>query len=445
MFYRNQLQSLRKWAQQKDRKPLVLRGARQVGKTTLVELFAKEFDQYIYLNLEKEEEQNLFNASYNIPKLIDAIFFLKNEKKGQEKTLLFIDEIQNSSNAIASLRYFYEEAKDLYVIAAGSLLETMLDVKISFPVGRVDFMAVRPVSFGEFLLAMGEKQSYDILQELPVPEYAHQKLLQLFKDYTIIGGMPEIVKDYAQYKDLSRLGKIYDRLLISYEEDVEKYAQNNSMEKVIRHIVNTAFKYAGSRITFENFGKSQFRSRESGEAFRILEKTMILKLFYPVTNSQLPLNEKTSFSPKLQMLDTGLVNHTAGLSRELFLSEFIDDNFKGKIAEHIVGQVLMTLSESVRHQLNFWVAGSKSQAEIDFVWPHKDLLIPVEVKSGATGRLRSLHSFMDQAPHQYAIRIYSGNFKTEEAATIKGKKFTLINLPFYMTHLIEQVLEKMIA
>lgn len=445
MFYRNQLQSLRKWAQQKDRKPLVLRGARQVGKTTLVELFAKEFDQYIYLNLEKEEEQNLFNASYNIPKLIDAIFFLKNEKKGQEKTLLFIDEIQNNSNAVASLRYFYEEAKDLYVIAAGSLLETMLDVKISFPVGRVDFMAVRPVSFGEFLLAMGEKQSYDILQELPVPEYAHQKLLQLFKDYTIIGGMPEIVKDYAQYNDLSRLGKIYDRLLISYEEDVEKYAQNNSMEKVIRHIVNTAFKYAGSRITFENFGKSQFRSRESGEAFRILEKTMILKLLYPVTNSQLPLNEKTSFSPKLQMLDTGLVNHTAGLSRELFLSEFIDDNFKGKIAEHIVGQVLMTLSESVRHQLNFWVAGSKSQAEIDFVWPYQDLLIPVEVKSGATGRLRSLHSFIDQAPHQYAIRIYSGIYKIEEASTLKGKKFTLISLPFYMTHLINQVLKEIIG
>lgn len=442
MFYRNQLQSLRKWAQQSDRKPLVLRGARQVGKTTLVQLFAKEFDQYIYLNLEKKEEQNIFKASYNISKLVDAIFFLKNKKKAEQKTLLFIDEIQNSSNAVASLRYFYEEVKDLYVIAAGSLLETMFDVKISFPVGRVDFMAIRPVSFGEFLLAIREKQSYDILQGLPVPEYAHQKLLQLFKDYTIVGGMPEVVKDYAQYKDLSRLGNIYDRLLISYEEDIEKYAQNSSMEKVIRYIVNEVFKYAGSRITFEKFGKSQFRSRESGEAFRILEKTMILKLLYPVTNTQLPVNEKTSFSPKLQMLDTGLVNHTAGLSKELFLSEFIDDNFKGKIAEHIVGQMLMTLSESVRHKLNFWVAGSKKSAEIDFVWPYKDLLIPIEVKSGSTGRLRSLYSFIDQAPHRIAIRIYSGKYQIEEAKTLKGKHFKLINMPFFMIHLLKDVLEE---
>jgi len=445
MFYRNQLHSLRKWAEQKDRKPLVLRGARQVGKTTLVELFAKDFDQYIYLNLEKEEEQNLFTSSFNIPKLLDAIYFLKNLEKTNGRTLLFIDEIQNNSRAVATLRYFYEEVKYLYVIAAGSLLETMLDLKVSFPVGRVDFMAVRPVSFAEFLLSAGENRSYDILQKLSIPEYAHQKLLQLFKEYTLIGGMPEIIKEYTTNRDLVSLQKIYDRLLVSYEEDVEKYAQNNSMEKVIRHIINVSFKYAGSRITFKNFGKSQFRSRESGEAFRILEKTMILKLLYPVTNTFLPIDEKTSFAPKLQMLDTGLVNYVAGLGKELFVSEFIEDNYKGKIAEYIVGQELMTLSESVRHRLNFWVAGSKSSAEIDFVWSHKDLLIPIEVKSGPTGRLRSLHSFMDQAPHQYAIRFYSGIYKIEEAFTLKGKKFTLINLPFYMTHLINQVLIEIIG
>lgn len=444
MFYRNNIDKLRNWAKQKDRKPLVLRGARQTGKTTLVNMFAREFDQYIYLNLEKEKENKLFDGSFDIPTLLDAIFFLKDAEKNKEKTLLFIDEIQNSPKAVATLRYLYEEAKNLYVIAAGSLLETLIDKTISFPVGRVDYMPVRPCSFDEFLISLEEKKSLEIVKSGFIPEFAHDKLMELFRIYTMIGGMPEVLNNYSEYRDLNLLGQIYDRLIVAYEDDVQKYARNETLANIIRHIINSAFHYAGSRITFTNFGKSNYRSRETGEAFRILEKAMLLQLVYPVTKTTLPAEEKLGFSPKLLMLDTGLVNYSAGLQKQLIVSKRIDDVFNGRIAEHIAGQELLNLTSSVRSKLNFWVPKkSSSQAELDFVIPWKDMLIPVEVKSGASGSLRSLHRFVDEAPHDIAIRIYSGIFKTENAKTISGKKYRLINLPFYLIGQVNNVLENL--
>ncbi len=442
MFYRNDIDKLRAWAAEKNRKPLVLRGARQTGKTTLVNIFAKDFDQYIYLNLEKEEEKKLFDGSFNIPKLLDAIFYIKNAEKGKGKTLLFIDEIQNSPNAVATLRYLYEEAPQLYVIAAGSLLETLIDNRISFPVGRVDYLPVRPCSFDEYLIATGEEKSRELIRQIAVPEYAHDKLMELFKNYTVIGGMPEILNEYSESRDMKRLERIYDRLIVSYQDDVEKYARTQTMVQVVRHIIDTAFQYAGSRITFANFGKSDYRSREMGEAFRILEKAMLLQLVYPVTRTTLPVEEKLGFSPKLLMLDTGLVNYSAGLQKQLVVSKRIDEVYNGKIAEHIAGQELLTLSSSVRSKLNFWVPKkSNAQAEIDYVFPWNDILIPIEVKSGASGRLRSLHRFMDEAPHNLAIRIYAGNYRIEDTKTIKGKMFRLINIPFYLIGQIKPILE----
>lgn len=445
MFYRNNIEKLRDWAKEKDRKPLVLRGARQVGKTTLVEMFANEFDQYIYLNLEKEKESKLFDGSFDIPNLLDAIFFLKDAEKGKGKTLLFIDEIQNSPKAVATLRYLYEEAKHLYVIAAGSLLETLIDKTISFPVGRVDYMPVRPCSFDEYLMAIQEDKSLEIIKSGIVPEYAHGKLTELFRNYTVIGGMPEVLNEYSESRDMNRLGKIYDRLIVSYQDDVEKYARNETLTKIVRHIINSAFQFAGSRITFANFGKSNYRSREMGEAFRILEKAMLLQLVYPVTQTKLPLEEKLGFSPKLLMLDTGLVNYSAGLQKQLVISKRIDEVCNGRIAEHIAGQELLSLTPSVRSKLNFWVPKkSNSQAELDFVLPLKDMLIPIEVKSGASGTLRSLHRFVDEAPHDIAVRIYAGSYKIENTSTISGKRFRLINLPFYLIGQVESILENVL-
>ncbi|MFC1731444.1 ATP-binding protein [candidate division KSB1 bacterium] len=443
MFNRAIIDNLKDWAKEKDRKPLVLRGARQTGKTTVVDLFAKDFDQYIYLNLEKnEQERRLFDENYTIQQILDAIFYLKNADKTKRKTLLFIDEIQSSPKAVETLRYLYEDAKHLYVISAGSLLESLIEKTIHFPVGRVDYLPVRPCSFEEFLVASGQEKNLEIIKGDHVPDYAHDNLTELFWQYTMIGGMPEIIADYIENRDLFRLKRIYESLIVSYQDDIEKYARNQNMMNVIRHIIGAAFQYAGSRITFEKFGNSTYRSREMGEAFRVLEKTMLLQLIYPVTKARLPLEEKTKMSPKLQMLDTGLVNHSSGLQKILITSKHIDEVYKGKIAEHITGQELLTLHTSVRSKLNFWVPkNSNAQSEIDFVYPYSDLLIPVEVKSGATGRLRSLHRFVEEAPHDLAVRIYSGKYKVEDATTVKGKKFRLINVPFYMLGQIENVLK----
>lgn len=446
MFNRTIINKLREWAQEKDRKPLVLRGARQTGKTTAVNLFARDFDQYIYLNLEKPEESKLFDGSFTMPQLVDAILFLKDADKNKGKTLLFIDEIQNNPKAVTALRYFYEEAKHLYVIAAGSLLESLIDKTISFPVGRVEFLPVRPCSFKEYLAAMGENKSLEIIKSDQIPDYAHDKLSDLFRNYTMIGGMPEVIKDYSQNRDLNRLKRIYESLIISYQDDVEKYARNQTMTTVIRHIIGSAFQYAGTRITFEKFGNSQYRSREMGEAFRVLEKTMLLKLIYPVTKTKLPLDEKLRLSPKLLMLDTGLVNHSAGLQRELVTSKRIDEVYNGKVAEHITGQELLALQPSVLSKLNFWVPkNANAQAELDYVYPWKDMMIPVEVKSGATGRLRSLHRFVNEAPHEWAVRVYAGKYQVDEATTVGGKKFKLINLPFYLVGEIDKTLKKNIG
>ena len=444
MIPRTLSKELRKWSQDKDRKPLVLRGARQVGKTTIVRQFAKEFDQYIELNLEKPEDLKIFNQDYSFEKLHEAIFFLKDANKNVPRTLIFIDEIQNSPKAVNKLRYFYEDAPELFVIAAGSLLESLIDKKNSFPVGRVDFLALRPCSFREFLLAADEEKSKALVDSAEIPEYAHDKLMELFRKYTIIGGMPEVLTNYAQNQDLNALPKIYERLIISYQDDVEKYADTPLKENVLRHIIGSAFQYAGQRITFDKFGGSNYRSKEMGEAFRTLEKTMLLKLVYPITHVKIPAEEKHRRSPKLILLDTGLVNYSAGTQKQLFISPRIDEVYQGKIAEHVVAQELTALNHSVRTRLNFWVREERnSQAETDYVLPYEDKLIPVEVKYGASGRLRSLHMFMDAAPHNLAIRVYSGALKVENLRTRSGKLFRLISLPFYLVSQIETILDRL--
>jgi len=442
MFQRTAIQHLKNWKNKTNRKPLVLRGARQVGKTTLVDLFSQEFDNYIKLNLEKKEDRILFEKIDNIKELKQSIFYSHNISSIKGKTLLFIDKIQNSPKAIKQLRYFYEEEKDLFVIAAGSLLETVINEKISFPVGRVEFYHLRPVSFIEFLLAIGEKQSIELINTIPLPVYAHFKLLKLFKTYTLLGGMPEIINTYIKHKDISALNSIYESLINSYIEDVEKYSKNNTQTQIIRFIIKQSFFEAGNRITFQNFGKSNYRSREVGEAFRTLEKTMILQLVYPTTNTNIPLQPDYKKSPKLQLFDTGLINHIAGTGQEFFTEEKITDIYKGKIAEHIAGQELISLSYSPLSKLVFWVRDKKnSQAEVDFVYLYKGLIIPIEVKAGKTGRLRSLFKFADDTSHSLCVRVYDGILYIQEEKTISGKNILLLNLPFYLINKIDLYLD----
>ena len=224
MFKRNIIEELVKWKEKQFRKPLVIRGARQVGKTTAVNMFSEFFDQYIYLNLEKDEQKQIFEQSYPFPDLLTSLFVYAGKQRDGGTTLIFIDEIQNSPKAIALLRYFYEEANDLFVITAGSLLESIMDRKIAFPVGRVEYMAIHPCSFKEFLYATNNDLLAAELEKPEVPPFLHNQLTALFKRYATIGGMPEVLKHYASGIDISSLGTVYDSLIQSFIDDVEKYA-----------------------------------------------------------------------------------------------------------------------------------------------------------------------------------------------------------------------------
>ena len=444
MFNRDILNEFRKWAQKPKRKPLVIRGARQVGKTTVVRMFSSEFDQYISLNLERDEERIIFERNYPFSDLVISLFLYAGKQREGGKTLIFIDEIQNSSKAISLLRYFYEDAPDLFVISAGSLLEAVLDRKISFPVGRVEYMAMYPCNFREYLNANGQDQLCEVLNNSKVPGFAHDLLISWFRKYATTGGMPEVVASYANQADLTALQAIYDRLIQSYMDDVEKYAKSSAQVQYIRHVVGNAFGEAGSKITFEKFANSAYRSREMKEAFLAVEKAMLLKLIYPCTSVQFPANPNLVRKPRLHVVDTGLINHVKGLMGELVFSENISDVYRGIIAEHIVGQELRASSYSVLHKVHFWIREKKeSSAEVDYILPWQGKLIPIEVKSGTIGKLRSLHQFMDQVPHSIAVRVWQGASSIEKARTITGKEFTLLNLPFYLVHRIENELNKL--
>ncbi len=443
MFNRAIIKELEVWAQKEHRKPLVLRGARQTGKTTTVKIFSKQFDQYLYFNLDLSRDRELFEKDYAIEELIQALFFLKNEHKGPGRILIFIDEIQNSPRAVSMLRYFYESANELFVIAAGSLLEPLIDTHISFPVGRVEYIYMKPLTFREYLAALGDFSSLEVLSQIPCPDFAHEKLLRQFYKYTLIGGMPEVVRTYVETGDLGELKPVYESLLRSYLDDVEKYARNKTLTGVMRHAIENSFYSAGNRIHFEGFGNSRYKSKEMSEALKTLEKAMLIYLIYPSTGTSLPIIVDYKKSPRLHLLDTGLVNYFVGLQEELFGIKNLNSVYEGKIAEHIVGQELLAGSQILSEKVQFWVKEKKqSNAQVDYIIPFKHYVLPIEVKTEVAGRLRSLHEFIDRAPHNYAVRIYAGRLKIDKIETIKGKKFFLLNLPFYLTGQIKEYLDR---
>lgn len=443
MFKRSIIIELEIWLANEDRKPLVLRGARQVGKTTIINQFAKRFEQYIYLNLELSNDRLPFKQFTTIELLVQNLFFIKNKilsKKGS--TLIFIDEIQEVPEALNILRYFYESERAIAVIAAGSLLETLFNKNISFPVGRVEYKVLRPVSFTEFLDAINEKSALAYLEQVPAPQFTHPKLLQLFHMYALIGGMPEVVKNYSANKDLTALKSIYESLIIAYMDDVEKYASTDSQVQYIRHVIRASFSQAGKRIKFEKFGNSSYRSRDMSEALRTLENALLLQLVYPCTDVQLPLLPDHKKSPRLQVLDTGLLNYFAGIQKEILGTADLNKVYQGTMIEHLVGQELLASQFNALSSLNFWIREKPtSSAEVDYIWPFEGKLIPIEVKSGAEGKLKSLHLYIDLVPHQMAIRFYAGEISITHAVTPDGKKYQLLNLPYYLVSQTDRYLQ----
>jgi predicted AAA+ superfamily ATPase len=444
MINRHAMSYLDQWMKSDDRKPLILRGARQVGKTTLVNEFSKKFDVYLSLNLDKAADKNLFETFTDIELLTDTIYRYCKQRKGGGKTLLFIDEIQNSPKAVAMLRYFYEEKKELYVIGAGSLLESLIDTHISFPVGRVEYLAIRPCSFLEFLDGIGEQYDLALVKEFNA-EAVHDRIMNFFTIYCIVGGMPAAINSYALKRDVFDTDKVYEMLINAYTDDVQKYARNSSLGQVIRFILKTGWGYAGERIAFERFANSNYRSREIGEAFRTLEKALLVELVYPLHTPQIPMLPSTSKRPKLVWFDTGLVNYLAAVRDQIFSIADVSEVWRGRIAEHVVAQELIAHKWQVSVQRMFWERDkTQSSAEVDFVFPYKNMVIPVEVKSGHNAHLRSLHLFMDMAPHDVAVRLWSGHLSVDSVKTPKGKVFKLINVPFYYAGILPELLNRVL-
>lgn len=443
MFYRNIIQKLEQWRLKQNRKPLIIRGARQVGKTTAVQEFAKQFSQYIYVNLEQEKYKRIFENYTDIHKITEQLFFINDQElRLKNETLLFIDEIQEVPTAINFLRYFKEEIPELPVIAAGSMLETLLGKNIVFPVGRVEYFQLRPVSFEEFLGAIGEKRALEELRNVPLNDYAHSKLMELFHTYALIGGMPEIVEAYAKNRDITALKPIYHALINSYLEDAEKYAKNATQLQLIRFTIKQVILHAGKRITFQGFGNSNYKSKEIGEILRTLEKTHLLHLIYPTTGYTLPLLEDFKKSPRLQFIDSGLVNFHAGLQKEILGTDDLNKVYQGTLIEHLVGQELLANQNFPLDKLHYWVREkSSSQAELDYVVPFENKIVPIEVKSGSAGKIKSLQQFINQAPIDYGFRFYAGEFQVDILKTNEGKTFHLINLPYFLASQTEKYIE----
>lgn len=442
MLQRKIIHKLRAWRERSGHKPLVLRGARQVGKSTVVRQFGKEYTIFIELNLEKQADKLFFETEEDVKRILTAIAFSQEKRIVPGKTLLFIDEIQEMPKAIQWLRYFYEDQTDVDVIAAGSLLEFALRKVQSFPVGRVEQIAMHPLSFEEFINAHEDDLAIEYYHKIPFDNIAYSKLLEYYHRYLIIGGMPEVVSQYlANGKSMLKLGPLYESIWQGYVEDVEKYAKNSNESKVLKHIMNTA-PYQRDRVTLSKFGESNYRSREVGEAFQSLEDARIIRLIRPTSDIKPPLTPHLKRKPRLQILDTGLMNYASQLQAEMILLNDFTDFYKGFVVIHSITQELIASSNSLRYQPYFWTKeNAKSNAEVDIVFQHGQLIIPIEVKSGSQGRLRSLHEFMDQADHTIAIRFLANEFYVQEAVTTNGKPYTLYNMPYFLAGKLLETLD----
>lgn len=433
-FKRHISTDLEEWKLDPRRKPLILRGARQVGKTTLVKQFAQNYTHQILLNLEKEADKRLFEDIDDVKTLVDRLLVARAIPYGKlSETLLFIDEIQESPKAIQQLRYLYEDVPDLHVIAAGSLLEFALHKVKSFPVGRVDYLYMFPLNFSEYLGAINNIGAFKQLENIPVNDYVHPILLDMFNRYAIIGGMPEVIQTYIQKQSVADLPKVYESIWETYKNDVEKYTSGEVGRKVIKHIMSTAPLYVDQRIKFQNFGNSNYKSREVSEAMRNLDQAKIIQLIYPSTDVEPPIRPDLKKSPRLQFLDTGIVNYTLDIQAQMLGVSDLSDAFKGAIIPHLITQELLSLNTISSHKPHFWVREKKqSSAEVDLVVNFQGKVIPIEIKSGSTGSLKSLHQFIDISTHPYAVRIYAGKFNVENHITPSGKPYLLMNLPYYL-------------
>ncbi len=407
------------WKNSQHRKPLLIRGARQVGKSTAVRNLAKEFKSFIEINFDEEPLiRTLFEKVHSIDELLEQLAIIHQIQIIEGETLLFFDEIQACLPAISMLRYFHEKKPNLHVIAAGSLLEFALSELPSFGVGRIRSIFMYPLSFNEFLTAMNESQLLKLIEKSdsqhPVSSILHEKLKLYLRKFFIIGGMPEVVNAYVQRKNLIEVQRILDDLVISIQSDFSKYHKRIPINR-IQSVFENVIQQIGSKFKFS----SQFSELNGLQVKQVIDLLELAGLVHSVTHSScngIPLGAESNVKKrKFLIFDTGIFQRILGLDvSTLLLNDDYEIINKGNIAELFVGlELIKTNSPYEKTPLYYWHRESKSsQAEVDYVIQKGEQILPIEVKSGTKGTMQSLHIFMSEKSSNLGIRCSLENFGT---------------------------------
>ena len=415
---------LLEWALRDTHKPLLLRGARQVGKSTAVQELSKKFDDFVEINFEKQPKYKaLFKDDLDVKRIIPQISAMYGIAIKPGKTLLFLDEIQECPQAIMALRFFKEDMPQLHVIAAGSLLEFALKELPTFGVGRIHSMFMYPMTFDEFLEANGQQLLVEARNQSsvdnPLPEPLHDKLVELLRTYMLVGGMPEAVKTWVEHHDFVKCQEVQDDIVVTYEDDFTKYKKNVD-PILLRQTLRSAAVQATTKFVYSKVG-SDYKTAEVKKAIEMLTLAGILHIVTHTDANGLPLgSEEDKSYQKILLIDTGLMlrllNMSLGdiseLTTQILTASAADLANKGPMAELVVGlEMLHHMSPNIRHDLYYWVRHAKnSQAEIDYISNYLQVVVPIEVKANTQGGMKSLWSFMRDKKLHFAIRCSMENF-----------------------------------
>lgn len=420
------MKQLEEWYNKKNRKPLILKGARQVGKTWLMKEFGKTHFKYTaYVNFDNNKNMaNVFESDYDIDRILMAINVETGVKIIPEETLIIFDEIQENPKAIASLKYFYEEAPQYTIIAAGSLLGVAIHNGVSFPVGKVDTLELNPLSFREFLLAIGEEGLVKLIEEmnLSLIESFRDKYIDWLKKYYYIGGMPEVVASFASERDFTEVRHLQKKIIEMYEADFSKHTTANELPR-IRMVWNSIPMQLAKENKKFFFGKIKegARAKDFEIAIEWLLDCGLIKKVYNVSKPAMPLKAYTEFSAfKLYLLDVGLL---AAMS-ELDAKSILDGNaifveFKGALTEQFVLQQLIANTE----YSPYYYSETKSEGEIDFLIQKEGEIVPIEVKAEENLKAKSLRVYCDKFKPKMAIRTSMSNYREQE---------WMVNVPLYI-------------
>jgi len=422
---------LLKWKKSEKRKPLLLQGARQVGKTYLINEFGKkEYQNYIYLNFELDSSlEILFQGKLDPREIIKNMSLYLGIKIEHKNTLIFFDEIQMIPKALSSLKYFYEYAPEFHIIAAGSLLGVSVGKQSSFPVGKINFLHMYPLSFSEYLFAFGEELLVEELNKhkinTNINDLLHNKLQDHLKMYLFLGGMPEVLQDYLKHEDIKAARAIQNEILMAYEKDFSKYTIPSQAIKTTELWRSIPFQLAKENKKFK-YGDVRKNTRASTyeQTIEWLKNAGLIHISYCINTPKLPLSGHTDFSKfKVFMLDTGLLGAMLNISSDIIIKPnklFIEYN--GAFIENFVA---LELIRSGNTQLYYWT--SKSDAEVDFVIQLQNNIYPVEVKSGSSRNLKSIRSYAEKYTPSHIFRVSPRNFFVD-------KEF--IDIPLYAAFLL---------